>query len=75
MFDISDIDSSINTDNLRVTLNDYIILNSQENDYAIINGFLIINYRLGTGDVLEIENIDSAPIFGKATLRSLLAIS
>ena len=75
IFDISDIDSSINIDNLRVTLNDYIILNSQENDYAIIDGLLIINYRLGTGDVLEIENIDSAPILGKAALRSLLAIS
>lgn len=75
IFDISDIDNNIDPANLRVTLNDYLVLNAQENDYVIQNGILVVYYRLGTGDVLEIENIDSAPIFGKAALRSLLADS
>ena len=69
-FDVSDV--SVDTDNLRVTLNDFIILTTEQNDYSIVDGILTVNYRLAAGDILEVENIDNSSIFGKSFLRSLL---
>lgn len=65
-------DVNIDPDNLRVTLNDFIILNAQQGDYSITNNILAVTYALAVGDVLEVENIDTAPIFGKTALRSIL---
>lgn len=67
-------DIVVDKENLRVTLNDFIILNEQQGDYSITNGVLTIYYRLAVGDVIEVETIDSAFIFGKNTLRNILAI-
>ncbi len=69
-FDVSDV--VVDVDNLRITLNDFIILTTEQNDYSITDGMMTVNYRLAAGDILEVENIDSSSIFGKSFLRSLL---
>lgn len=70
VFDIGDIRAE--PENLRVTLNDFVVLNAQQGDFSINNGLMTVSYRLAVGDVIEVENIDSASIFGKSTLRNLL---
>lgn len=69
-FDLTGV--NVSADNLRVTINDFIILNHLAGDYSIAAGVLTVNYTLGLGDVIEVENIDSTPIFGKMFLRSLI---
>lgn len=69
VFDISD--KNVNSENIRVTINDFVILDPTVGDYTVSNGILTINYIIGVGDIIEVENIDSAPMFGKAFLRSL----
>jgi hypothetical protein len=68
-FDVSDV--SVSTSNLRVSINEFIILDSESSDYSILNGVLTINYPIGLGDVIEVENIDSTVLFGKMFLRNL----
>ena len=69
-FDVSDV--SVDEDNLRVVVNDFIYLNKEIGDYSINGGVLTVNYRLGTGDIVEVENVESSTIFGKTALRNLL---
>lgn len=69
-FDISD--KNVNSENIRVTINDFVILDPTLGDYVVNNGILTINYSIGIGDVIEVENIDSMPMFGKALLRNLV---
>lgn len=69
VFDISN--KNVNSENIRVTINDFVILNPAVGDYTVVNGILTINYIIGIGDIIEIENIDTAPMLGKAFLRSL----
>jgi hypothetical protein len=69
-FDLTN--KNVSADNLRVTINEFVILNHLAGDYTISNGILTINYIIGLGDVIEVENIDSTPIFGKMLLRSLI---
>lgn len=65
-------DNTINPLNLRVTLNDVIVLDDTL-DYSVSNGYMLtVTYPLEIGDVLEIENIDSMPIYGKAKVRELI---
>lgn len=70
VFDISD--KNVNSENIRVTINDFVMLDPMVGDYTVSNGVLTINYIIGVGDVIEVENIDSTPIFGKMLLRSLI---
>lgn len=69
VFDISN--KNVNSENIRVTINDFVILDPTVGDYTVSNGILTINYIIGIGDIIEIENIDTAPMLGKAFLRSL----
>lgn len=69
-FDISD--KNVSSENIRVTINDFVILDPTLGDYVVNNGILTINYSIGIGDVIEVENIDSMPMFGKALLRNLV---
>jgi hypothetical protein len=58
-------------DDLRVTLNDFVIL-TKDVDYTITGNILSITYTLKLGDLIEVENIDNIPFTGKFPLRSLL---
>lgn len=69
-FDIAD--KNVNTQNIRVTINDFVILDPLADDYTVSNGIVTINYTIGLGDYIEIENVDSMPMFGKALLRNLV---
>ena len=65
-------------DDYRVTVNDWLILDSHQNHYSITNqggslGYaLVINYPLQVGDVVEFENEDSIGVLGKQALRAAL---
>lgn len=70
VFDITD--KNINSENIRVTINDFIILDADAGDYQVENGLLTINYIIGIGDVIEVENIDSMPMLGKMLMRTIM---
>jgi hypothetical protein len=70
VFDITD--KNVNVQNIRVTINDFVILDPLAGDYTVSNGILTINYVIGVGDIIEVENVDSMPMFGKALLRNLV---
>lgn len=56
---------------LRVTINDAVILNPHMNDYTLdAQGRLVINYRLQLGDVIEVEDLDHLPDVGKMRART-----
>lgn len=69
-FDISD--KNVNSENIRVTINDFVILDPTSGDYTVSNGILTINYIIGIGDIIEVENVDTMPMFGKMLLRNLV---
>lgn len=71
-FDISD--KKAKPENIRVIINNFIMLNSIEGDYSIAGGTLTINYPIGIGDIVEVENIDSMPSMGRASTRATLDI-
>lgn len=70
VFNISN--KNITAQNIRVTINDFVILDPLAGDYSVSNGLLTINYVIGVGDYIEVENVDSMPMLGKALLRSLV---
>jgi hypothetical protein len=70
VFDISN--KSVNAQNIRITINDFIVLDPTVGDYVVNNGILTINYLIGVGDIIEVENIDSAQLLSKSILRNLL---
>jgi len=60
------------SNDLRITLNDWMILD-EGLDYDISSsGVLTVNYRLRLGDILEIEDLDSIPDFGRQQTRAIL---
>lgn len=65
---------NVQPEELRVILNDFIVL-SRDTDYTIINGMLNIIYPVKLGDVIEVEDINSAPVHGRKVLRSILSAS
>lgn len=69
-FDLSD--KNINAKNIRVTINDFVVLDPTLEDYVVNNGVLTINYAIGIGDVIEVENVDTMSMFGKMFLRNLV---
>lgn len=61
----------INPNDLRLTLNDFIIL-LKDVDYLIDEDILTISYVLKLGDLIEVENIDLVPFLGKQQMRAIL---
>lgn len=72
VFDISN--KNVNAKNIRVTINDFIILDPNAGDYTVTNGILTVNYIIGAGDIVEVENVDSAQLLSKQVLRELLEL-
>lgn len=64
-------DIGIDPDNLRVTLNGINVLNAQTSDYSITGSTLTVAYPIANGDVIEVENIDSAVVGGSSGSVSL----
>jgi len=69
-FTLTDMDF-VDPDDLRVTLNDFIIL-SKGTDYTITGNTLTVTYQIKLGDVIEVENLDSIPFLGKQPMREIL---
>jgi hypothetical protein len=64
----------VQADDLRVTLNDFLVL-SKDVDYTISGNVLTVMYKLKLGDLLEVENTDNVPFLGKQQVRNLLLTS
>lgn len=69
-FTLPEMDAVV-ADDLRITLNDFVIL-SKETDYTITGDQLTITYPLRLNDTIEVENIDTIPFLGKQPMREIL---
>jgi hypothetical protein len=57
---------------LRVTVNDWYVLDPDQ-DYTInTSGVMNLVYPLELGDIVEVESLDNIPEMGKQQMRSIL---
>jgi len=62
----------LTVDDLRVTVNDWYVLDPDQ-DYTInTSGVMSIVYPLELGDIIEVESLDNIPEMGKQQMRSIL---
>jgi hypothetical protein len=71
LFTLDSLDN-IDTDDLRVRLNDLLILSRAQGDYSFTGNVLQITYPLALGDVVEVESLDTTSELGTQVLRNLL---
>lgn len=63
---------NIDTNDLRVRLNDLLILSRAQGDYTFTGNTLQLTYPLALGDVVEVESLDTTSELGTQVLRNLL---